>query len=182
MNNRSVFQLISDIIQKENVPCVLIGGFAVNHYKVSRNTQDIDFLITKDDFEKIWDSLERAGYHQSWAQENFVLLENAQLLLRKVDFMFVDSATLDKISKEAQPIILAGQKFVVPSLNHLIALKLHSIKYNSKLRLLTDFPDIVGLIRKNNVNVESADFKELCLKFGTEELYQKILEAVNERY
>ena len=178
MNDRSVFQLIADIIKEENVSCILIGGFAVNHYKVSRNTQDIDFLITKEDFKKIWGALQEAGYKQSWSQENFVLLENTQLLLRKVDFMFVDSSTLDKIMKEAQPIILAGQKFVVPSLNHLIALKLHSIKHNSKDRLLTDFPDIVSLIRKNSVSVESSDFKELCLKFGTEDLYRKILEAV----
>ena len=178
MSDRSVFHLISDITQKENVSCILIGGFAVNHYKVSRNTQDIDFLITKEDFDKIWDALKEAGYKQSWVQENFVLLENTQVLLRKVDFMFVDLSTLDKIMKEAQPIILAGQKFVVPSLYHLIALKLHSIKYNPKLRLLTDFPDIVSLIRKNNVSVESSDFKELCLKFGTEDLYRKILEAV----
>jgi len=178
MNDRSVFQLISDILQKENVACVLIGGFAVNHYKVSRNTQDIDFLITKEDFDRIWDDLKEAGYQKSWVQENFVLLENTRLLFRKMDFMFVDSSTLDKIIKEAHPIVLAGQKFVVPSLDHLIALKLHSIKGNPKLRLLTDFSDIVGLIRKNNVPVESNDFKELCLRFGTEELYRKILEAV----
>lgn len=178
MNDRSVFHLISKIIKNEKISCVLIGGFAVNHYKVSRNTQDIDFLITKDDFDKIWGALQEAGYRQSWVQENFVLLENNQLLLRKVDFMFIDSSTLAKIMKEAQPIILGRQKFLVPSLSHLIALKLHSIKGNPKLRLLIDFPDVVSLIRKNNVNVESNDFKELCSKFGTEELYQRILEAV----
>ncbi len=177
-NERSVFHLISEITTQKGVPCVLIGGFAVNYYKVSRNTQDMDFLITREDFDKIWGALSEAGYKQSWVQENFVLLENTQLLLRKVDFMFVDPSTLDKIMNEAQSITLAGQKFMVPSLNHLIALKLHSIKYNPKLRLLTDFPDIVGLIRKNNVSVESDDFKKLCLKFGTEDLYRKILETV----
>jgi hypothetical protein len=66
---------------------------------------------------------------------------------------------------------------MVPSLSHLIALKLHSIKYNPKLRLTRDLPDIINLIRINELNHKNPDFKELCLKFGTEEIYNKILEA-----
>jgi hypothetical protein len=32
------------------------------------------------------------------------------------------------------------------------------------------------LIRVNKVNVRSEEFKNLCLKYGTEELYNNILE------
>ena len=178
MNEQSVFHLIGEITHQQNVSCVLIGGFAVNHYKVARQTVDIDFLIVKEDFEKISSALKEAGYRQSSAQENFAQLENARLSLRNIDFMFVDRLTLDKIMEEAKPITITGQKFIVPSLDHLIALKLHSIKNNEKLRLLKDLPDIVSLIRKNNVNVESMEFKELCLKYGTEDLYRRILEVI----
>lgn len=177
VNERSVFHLISDITHQKGVSCVLIGGFAVNHYKVVRQTVDIDFLIVKEDFEKISDALKEAGYRQLSAQENFTQLESAQLSLKNIDFVFVDRPTLDNILKEAKPMTIAGQKFLVPSLNHLIALKLHSIKNNEKLRLLKDLPDIVSLIRKNNVNVEGAEFKELCLKYGTEDIYRRILEV-----
>ena len=178
MNEQSVFHLIGEITHQQNVSCVLIGGFAVNHYKVSRQTADIDFLITKEDFDRISDALKKAGYKQSLAQENFAQLENARLSMMNIDFMFVDRSTLDKIIDEANPLTIAGQKFIVPSLDHLIALKLHSIKHNEKLRLLKDFPDIVNLIRNNGVDVKNKDFKELCLKFGTESIYQKVLEAV----
>ena len=44
MNERSIFHLISDVTHKEGVPCVLIGGFAVNFHKVTRQTADVDFL------------------------------------------------------------------------------------------------------------------------------------------
>ena len=47
MNDRSVFHLISDATESEGVSCVLIGGFAINHYRVTRQTADVDFLITK---------------------------------------------------------------------------------------------------------------------------------------
>lgn len=178
VNERSVFHLISDITHQKGVSCVLIGGFAVNHYKVVRQTVDIDFLIVKEDFEKISDALkEGGGYRQFSAQENFTQLESAQLSLKNIDFMFVDRPTLDSILKEAKPTPIAGQKFLVPSLNHLIALKLHSIKNNEKLRLLKDLPDIVSLIRKNNVDVEGAEFKGLCLKYGTEDIYRRVLEV-----
>ena len=43
MSERSVFHLISDFTHEQCVPCVLIGGFAVNHYRVSRQTADVDF-------------------------------------------------------------------------------------------------------------------------------------------
>lgn len=95
-----------------------------------------------------------------------------------VDFMFVDEETLTKILKEGKELKIAGQRFVVPSLNHLIALKLHSIKYNPKVRFGKDFPDIVSLIRINGVNMKGKEFKELCVKYGTDELYRQLLEVL----
>jgi len=178
MKSKSVFHLISRATHDKGVSCVMIGGFAVNYYRVTRQTADVDFLITKQDFEKIIDILEKEGYQKSLTQENFAQLKSTQLSLLDVDFMFVDQDTLDKILKESTKIELAKQKFYVPSLNHLIALKLHSIKYNLQLRLTRDLPDIINLIRVNNVNFKNDDFKQLCLKFGTNEIYTKILEAL----
>lgn len=178
MNERSVFHLISDLTRKEGVPCVLIGGFAVNHYNVTRQTADVDFLITREDFDRISGFLEKAGYEQTLAQDTFAQLRSGRLPLLDIDFMFVDQATLTKILSEGQLLKIAGQKFIVPSLHHLIALKLHSIKYNPKIRLIRDLPDIVNLIRINKVNVGDKKFKELCLKYGTEEIYRRILETL----
>ena len=178
MNYRSVFHFISDITEKEGVACILIGGFAVNYYRVSRQTADVDFLITKDDFERIIGPLEKAGYKRDLRQENFIQLKSTQISLMDVDFMFVDKNTLSKILKESQEIEIAKQKFRVPSLEHLIALKLHSMKYNPKLRLTVDLPDIIHLIRINEVKFKEKKFAELCRKFGNEEIYKKILEAL----
>lgn len=49
MDDRSVFHLISDFTNEQHVSCVLIGGFAINHYRVTRQTADVDFLITEID-------------------------------------------------------------------------------------------------------------------------------------
>lgn len=178
MNERSAFHLISDLTQREGVPCVLIGGFAVNYHKVTRQTADVDILITKENFGKIARLLEAVGYKRNLAHENFIQYKSNKLSLMDVDFMFVDEETLTKILKEGKELKIAGQKFIVPSLNHLIALKLHSIKHNPKIRFGKDFPDIVNLVRINGVNVKDRAFKEFCLKYGTDELYRQLLEAL----
>ncbi len=178
MNDRSIFHLISDLTDTQGVSCVLIGGFAINHYRVTRQTADVDFLITKEDFDKIVVMLEKAGYKKTLLQENFIQLQSSRLSLLDVDFMFVDQKTLTKIMNEGEQLKIVGQTFTVPSLDHLIALKLHSIKYNSKIRLTKDLPDIINLVRINEVNIKEKKFKELCLKYGTADIYDKILEAV----
>ncbi len=176
-DNRSVFHLISDITKEEGVPCILIGGYAVNFYRYSRHTGDIDLLITRENYDKISKAFKIAGYKESNISEAFVNLESTRISLMKVDCVFVDQETIDQIVSQSQELVIAKQKFLVPSLLHLIALKLHAIKNNFKLRLFKDLPDIVSLVRINNVDVKDENFKKLCLKYGTEDIYQRILEV-----
>jgi hypothetical protein len=176
--NPNIFQIISDIFAKKGVVSVLIGGFAVNYYKITRTTADIDFLITKEDFQKLLAPLEEKGFKKDYEQEVFARFLGEKPNLMDVDFMFVDKETLDKIIKESKVTTISGKNFAIPCLNHLIALKLHAIKYNPKIREYRDLPDIIELIRINKVNVSDAEFKNLCLKYGTEELYRKISERV----
>ena len=178
MKDVSAFSLISDLIQKTGISCILIGGFAVNFYKVTRQTADIDFLITKEDFNKISAFLTEAGYKTVSSQDAFSQLQSNQASLMDVDFMFVDKDTLAQIKKAGREIEISGKLFFIPSLDHLIALKLHAIRYNYKVRLTKDLPDIINLIRINKIDVKNTGFKELCLKYGTEDIYRKIVEAI----
>lgn len=178
MKYPTVFHLISAICKKENVSICLIGGFAVNYYKVTRQTADVDFLITKEDYEKILGLLKKEGLKQDYAQEVFARLTTEKSYFMDLDFMFVDKETLSKIIKEGKIIEIAEQKVTIPCLNHLIALKLHAIKYNPKIREFKDFLDIAELIKVNKVDVKGDDFKNLCLTYGTEELYNKILDWI----
>ncbi len=174
MKYPTIFHLISSICEKTNVSCVLIGGFAVNYYKVTRQTADVDFLIIKKDFERILGLLEEEGFKQDYSQEVFARIKSTKSYLMDIDFMFVDKETLDKIIKEGKQISIARQKFIVPSLFHLIALKMHAIKYNPKIREYKDLLDIIELIKVNKINTKTNEFKSLCLKYGTEELYKKL--------
>lgn len=84
------------------------------------------------------------------------------------------------MSAQAKELQLSGRKFLVPSLEHLIALKLHAAKQDLEGRDYRDLGDILGLVRDNQVDVRSDPFRELCLKFGTNDLYQMILGAAKK--
>lgn len=178
MSSASVFQLISDITQRHGARCILIGGFAVNYYKVVRQTADVDFLIKADDFLKILDSLREAGYERVQAVEAFVQLRHPKPWFLSIDFMLVEEATFSEIESKGQLVRIAGQEFRVPSLLHLIALKLHSIKFNPKIRYDRDLPDIMNLIRINELDAQSPEFKEICEKFGPVGIYKRIVDAI----
>ncbi|RKY29653.1 MAG: hypothetical protein DRP74_08450 [Candidatus Omnitrophota bacterium] len=178
MKYPTVFHLISSVCSSKNISLCLIGGFAVNYYKVTRQTADVDFLITKNDYDKILSLLEEEGFKLAYAQEVFARLTTEKSYLMDLDFMFVDRETLDKIIREGKQISIAGRKFIVPCLLHLIALKLHAIKYNPKIREYKDITDIIELIKINKIDARGDEFKNLCLKYGTEGLYHKILEKV----
>ncbi|MBF0252193.1 MAG: nucleotidyltransferase family protein [Candidatus Omnitrophica bacterium] len=175
MKYKSAFHLVSSIAKDKNVALILIGGFAVNEYNYTRSTADIDFLITENDYKKIESLLKKEGYFEYDKQSNFIKFQTDSGYLIDIDFMFVDSETMDKISTDSRKIELAGQPFSIPSLDHLIALKLHSIKHNPKVRTGKDLIDIIELIAINNIDISSKKFKDLCLKYGTEELYNKIV-------
>ena len=176
MSKYEVFHLMAGLADKQRVECILIGGFAVNFHKYTRMTTDVDFLIAKDDFQKIEDALDKAGYKNHSIHENFAQFKDDQGALMNVDFMFVDRQTMEKIRKEGHPIKIVGEEFIIPSLRHLIALKLHALK-SSKGRLTTDMVDIINLIEVNQIDVKSKEFEDMCLKFGTADIYQKIREA-----
>ncbi len=178
MRYPTIFHLIADLTEKNKISCVLIGGFAVNYYKVSRQTADVDILITKEDFEKLTIGLQKDGYKKDYIQETFAKFTDKKRSLLDIDFMFVNEETLEKIITTGKKISIAGQKVIVPSLNNLIALKLHSLKHNYKIREIKDLPDIVNLIRANHFPYRGKEFEELCLKYGTAEIYERILKAL----
>lgn len=171
------FDLISIECKKAGVPVILIGGFAINFYKVSRETADIDFLIDQNDYGRIRMILTEAGYDEVYTEKVFARFSNKadQLHFLDIDFMFVDRATLSEMIQNGKEITIAKNTFIVPSLNHLLALKLHSIKHNPGQREYKDLLDILNLVKGNNVDFKSKDFEKLCLKYGTKALFEKII-------
>lgn len=161
--------------QKAGIRYILIGGFAINSYEVTRQTLDIDFLTTRDHYFLVIPRLKDAGYREFHLAETFARLNSDDPKLMDVDFMFVDPPTFNQMYREGKDVKMVGHEFRVPSINHLIALKLHAMKHNLARRWFKDVPDVLALIRRNNLDMRGPQMRGLFLKFGTEELYNQVL-------
>jgi predicted nucleotidyltransferase len=175
MNTKLAFDAVGRVIKEQQITCLLVGGFAVNFYGFGRLTDDIDFLVVIDDYEKLRTSLEAMGYDAFEKTENYARLKNADQNSVGVDFLFVDGDTLAQMVKDGREIKFAGWNFRVPSLRHLIAMKLHAIRTGGLHRELKDLLDIATLVKEHKIDIASADFKKLCLQFGDKNIYQKLL-------
>ncbi len=180
MPAKTPFRLIADACKRTVTSVVLIGGQALGAHGYQRLTLDVDFLITEGDFNLLREPLSKAGYREVVRTDVAVKLSSDAEDLIDIDFMFVDTKTFEKIKGEGKEESYDGHPFCVPKLEHLIALKLHAIKQQPKVRELKDLSDIVELIRRNRVDVGSEAFRSTCLNFGTPELYQKILEYTQD--
>lgn len=90
MEERTLFDLISEIFQKANVSAILIGGFAVNYHQFSRTTGDIDFLMTEEDFEKTQPLFKEAGCEEVSRNKLFVTLKSRIPPLMYIDILISD--------------------------------------------------------------------------------------------
>ena len=61
MKEETLFDLVSEVIQEANVSAILIGGFAVNYHGVMRQTQDVDFLMAEQDYNKVRSLFEKVA-------------------------------------------------------------------------------------------------------------------------
>ena len=60
------------------------------------------------------------------------------------------------------------------SLLHLLALKCHAIKHGHAGRIVKDADDVIRLVGVNGLDVTQPELKELLLKHGPEDLYEKL--------
>ncbi|MSR76996.1 MAG: hypothetical protein EXS63_02045 [Candidatus Omnitrophica bacterium] len=175
MERENIFKIITREFKKRKIRCVLIGGFAINQYRPARHTADIDFLVDEKDFSSIDSILKPYGFKNGPRTSIFARLEALQQQEMDLDFLFVDAEILKRIFDEGQFVRIGGERFVIPSIEHLIALKLHAVK-NNPARQLKDLFDILEMIEANRLNVRTEKFKKLCLNYGSRELYEKILQ------
>lgn len=91
--------------------------------------------------------------------------------------MLVSEPTFEGMWAEAQWTHAASVALRIPSLRHLLALKLHALKQAPRHRRLKDMNDVLQLVESNAMDVSAVDFRGLCLRYGDRAVYEQILQA-----
>ncbi len=170
----SFFATIHEEAARRKLRLLVIGGLAVNHYGYTRDTSDLDFFISQADRSEWMKLLQDFGYVSHNDGGNFIQYNPPAQNAWPVDLMLVQEKTFAPILAASRDADFFGVKSRVPSLEHLIALKLHALKNTRMSRFLKDFLDVEYLIRINRLDIQSKNIRELFDKYGTPDLYDKV--------
>lgn len=176
-----ILDLISQAAREQGLECLLIGGHAVNATGDRRQTRDIDLVVCETE-RKRWEAL---LYNMEYKLFNdggaFLQFSPPDLSQWPIDLMLVNERTFSGLRDGARAVNLGGQHDVLaPSIEHLIAMKLHAMKQGAPARRLRDLLDIITLVRQGRIDVGGGEFKQLCERYGSREIHAEIVKTLQE--
>lgn len=145
-------RILLEYFCQNEVDYALIGGFALNVYGLSRNTDDIDFVLRSRDASGTIRFLEVLGYQTLNRTEAFSNHEHPLSGFSRVDFLYVNGETADALFSSVREFPVFGNFRVrVVKPEHLIALKLFSLSANPERRAL-DQEDLIHLLHQDGLD------------------------------
>lgn len=156
---------------------LIIGGYAVGAHGHTRATFDVDFLVRRAERTAWLERITGAGlklFGETRAFAQFTQVPDGD----ELDLMFVEDETFDQFWPVSEERDFGGTRARVPSLDHLLALKLHVLKQALPHRTAKDAEDVEMLIRRNKIDLLQPRYEQLFLKYGTREIYDTILRII----
>lgn len=169
---------IASLSRDHGLRFLVIGGHAVAAHGYERTTRDVDVLVCKEQAAAWRAALEKSGYTLHSDGITFLQYNPPPGETWPVDLMLVNRQTFEGMWAEAIESHIGQARLFMVSLPHLLALKLFALKEERRHRSLKDMDDLLNLLEINRVKVKDAWFHELVLKYGTAELYEKIVHAL----
>lgn len=173
----NLFESIEQLAKQKGLSFVVIGGLAVIEHGYPRTTTDFDLLVVTDSREPWHELLLSLGYKLTNEKGTFRQYAAGEIGPMPVDLMFVNKPTFAGIQSAARTVTIEGARLPFVSLEHLLMLKLHALKYSHLGRFLKDFDDVIRLVEVNKIDLRSPLIRDLFLKYGNADLYGKICRA-----
>ena len=173
MTTPEIIAACAKVVQR---PFLVIGGHAVIAHGYSRNTVDLDLLVPKADRTTWAEAVPAIGYTSFHTHESFEQFRSANRDI-DLDLMFVSEATFAGVHGASREVSFGSVAARIPSLQHLIALKLHVLKQGIEHRILGDLDDVIQLVLVNGVDLDQAEWKQIFEKYGNQEFYEKVRRA-----
>ena len=169
-----ILRTISFYCESHNMSFLIIGGHAVNHYGIARQTGDIDILVPLN--KKLeWDELlKKLNYTSLQSDTRFARYKADVIAEWPIDLMFVDDKTFSKMFHESESAKMGPVSVRFASAKHIAILKIHALKHFQAHRSAKDFGDLIGLIKSTHVSFDNDELLEICKKYASEDLFLKI--------
>lgn len=161
MDFKAVLETLINDFSGYHISYALIGGFAFNLWGVNRSTVDVDFLVLRDDMEKVAAIMERHGYECRYMTENVSQFVCPLRVFGEVDFLHAfRDATLAMLKRTTVKAAFSGTLNInVLGPEDLIALKLQAMK-NDPGRGAIDSADIRALVQLQGNSLDIGAIKK----------------------
>jgi hypothetical protein len=174
------YEIVADALGRAGIRCLLGGGFAVNVHGFERGTKDIDLLIAEDDRQRADDELLRAGLRCFRRVDVVSRYEPPAGMNLVVDVLPLNRKTFESLWAAAVERPFLGRQARFVSFEHLLAMKIHTLKHDNMTRGLKDLLDITALAKANGWGPDTPQLCELCRKFGSPEILASVQKALSE--
>lgn len=155
MNFAKVLDEVARFMEARDIRFGVVGAVGLQAYGLARATSDLDFVVEAKAQQEVCSHLESLGYetiHRSAGYSNHV---HALPALGRLDFVYVDEGTAERLFREARSIeLLPGRAIRVPRPEHLAAMKVLAMK-NDPGRTFQEMADIQFLLGLPGVDEEA---------------------------
>jgi hypothetical protein len=173
-----LFAQLKDAAASQGLAFLVIGGHAVIQHGFQRGTEDADILVCTDDRTNWLELVKGLGYRILHDGGSFIQFESPDPADWNLDMMFVAAETFGRLRAGATLARLDGVAVAMPSLEHLLALKVHALKHGQGLRVLKDMTDVAELLTVNRVDPREPWVRELFRKHGNMEIYERVVQLL----
>lgn len=170
------FAVIEQAASAARLPYLVIGGYAVIAHGYPRLTFDFDLAIERTRQREWVECVAGLGYSIYHDGGAFLQLTSRRYAW-PLDFMLLNDSTFKQLSVASVARTIGETTVRLPCVEHLIALKVHALNHTRTRRFLKDFQDVIELLLRNKIDLESAEIREIFGRYGTPELYEKVRAA-----
>lgn len=174
-----ILKLIEKAATKGKNRFLVIGGHALNIHGISRTTGDLDLMVEASErgfWRQLLTDLRYTIYQES---SSFIQTTPSEIAAWPIDLMLVSKETMEKALADAHYTELFGTRTPFASVGNLIAMKLHSLKYEQAERTQKDQGDLLALLKIATLPLNSEPFRQLCLKYANVTVYERLIKLNN---
>lgn len=175
MDFKLVLEKLLKNFHKKNVRYALIGGFALGVYGVSRATVDVDFLVNRDDMEKVHMIMHENGYECIHQTENVSQYSSSLKVFGEVDFIHAfREISIGMLQRaEEKSVFNESVSVKVLKIEDIIGFKVQAIA-NDESRGKGDLADIGALLELHKKSLDWDTVEKYFFLFGFGPLFEEL--------
>ena len=170
-----VLKRIAEMAEARGLSFIVVGGHALNAWGVSRQTCDLDLMVPENDFKKWKEMLRELDYLSPHEHEGFVQYGPPAQGAWPLDLLVVNPSTFGKLRQASASTSLDGVSCRIPSVDHLLAMKFHALKFVNGVTALKYLQDVHALLARTARAVTDEDVRDLCLRHGNQDVYERLV-------